>query len=38
MFLIYLLVLDFQINSHFYDFRLKDAMEQSIICMIMERL
>ena len=38
MFLIYLLLLDFQINSHLYDFRLKDTMKESIICMIMKRL
>ena len=38
MFLIYLLLLDFQINSHLYDFRLKDTMKKSIIFMIMRML
>ena len=31
-------LLHFQINSHLYDFRLKDTMKESIICMIMKRL
>ena len=34
MFLIYLLLLDFRINSHLYDLRLKDTMKESIICMM----